>query len=71
MSRAENKLLKTELIHVKATALRLEMYARRNNILIHGVEAPHISENSELSIFLTKALGLYFWKIPLDEVCRK
>ena len=43
--RAENKLLKTELIHVKATALWSEMYARRNNILIHSVEAPQGTEN--------------------------
>ena len=58
--RAENKLLRTELVHVKTTALRSEMYARRNNILIHGVEAPQGTENLRETVvtFFQSKLGI-------------
>ena len=44
--RARNKLLKTELVQVKTSTLRTELNARKNKIIIHGIEASQDSENS-------------------------
>jgi len=58
--RAENKLLKTELVQVKTSTLRTELYTRKNNIIIHGIEAPQGSENLRQTVasFFEAKLGI-------------
>ena len=58
--RAENKLLKTELVQVKTSTLRTELYTRKNNIIIHGIEASQGSENLRQTVasFFEAKLGI-------------